>query len=268
MKDNKIFKFTLFTFAFTWVFWIISFVILKQNSLPLFANESIFRIFEDGFINSTHLIATIIFSIGVYGPLIGYLIFQKEKKLNFGINKKILLLFIFGFPLLISILPGVLGSIISGSTYVVAFPLLSIFPYFIYQLLSSGTEEFGWRGFLLPEFLKEHTALESGWRSGWIWAIWHLPLVIFLYSELSVSIIIPTLIGFCFNIVGMAIIYSFLYVNSKSIIWLVIFHALSNTFSIFFLGSTENPIVGLLPAGIVWATVFILQKKFGEKLEV
>jgi membrane protease YdiL (CAAX protease family) len=37
-------------------------------------------------------------------------------------------------------------------------------------------EEFGWRGFLLPQFLKRFTPLVASLIIGVIWGIWHFPL--------------------------------------------------------------------------------------------
>lgn len=39
-------------------------------------------------------------------------------------------------------------------------------------------EEIGWRGYLLPNLLDTHRPLPALLRVGFIWAAWHLPLLL------------------------------------------------------------------------------------------
>lgn len=258
----------LISFAFTWFFWIAGFVLLERFNLPLYTQEGIFHLFESGFLGKTHIIAFILFSLGVYGPLVGYFFTSSKKSSSKGPLNKGIVIFIFLFPILIGFLPGVISSLLAGGKYSLALPILTMPFYFVYQLLTSSTEEFGWRGIALPELMKRNSTLEAGWKLGWIWALWHFPLVIYLYKSIGIVILVPTLIGFTFNIIGMSIIYAFLYKNSGSLLLMMVFHALTNTASAYFLGAVDNPVIGLLPAFIVWISVFILQKRFGESLEI
>ena len=43
-------------------------------------------------------------------------------------------------------------------------------------LLAAVMEEFGWRGFMLPRLLKQHSALKSAVILGVVWALWHAPI--------------------------------------------------------------------------------------------
>lgn len=43
------------------------------------------------------------------------------------------------------------------------------------ELLTSGLEEPGWRGYALPKLQERHTALKSSWILGVLWAVWHVP---------------------------------------------------------------------------------------------
>jgi uncharacterized protein len=40
-------------------------------------------------------------------------------------------------------------------------------------------EEIGWRGFLVPELVKRHSLPATAIISGFIWAIWHYPVLLF-----------------------------------------------------------------------------------------
>ncbi len=52
------------------------------------------------------------------------------------------------------------------------------------QVITSGMEEPGWRGFALPLLQRTHTAENASWYLGLIWAGWHLPYMLYLYREL------------------------------------------------------------------------------------
>ncbi|MBE0635927.1 CPBP family intramembrane metalloprotease, partial [Candidatus Bipolaricaulota bacterium] len=43
-------------------------------------------------------------------------------------------------------------------------------------LLAGVMEEFGWRGFMLPRLLKQHSAQKSALIVGIVWALWHAPI--------------------------------------------------------------------------------------------
>jgi membrane protease YdiL (CAAX protease family) len=40
-------------------------------------------------------------------------------------------------------------------------------------------EEIGWRGFLVPEFAKTQSFPATALITGFIWAIWHYPVLLF-----------------------------------------------------------------------------------------
>jgi len=58
-------------------------------------------------------------------------------------------------------------------------------------LLTTGplAEEFGWRGFLLPKLLKTNNFILTNIKLGFIWSIWHLPIMYPTWSNNPVSII-------------------------------------------------------------------------------
>lgn len=270
MKKISILKFVVIAFAWTWSFWIPAFIILKTNNWPLYSQDTISKIFTDGFISPLHIVATILVSVGTYGPAISAFICRKKAEAKIKTAGKvqlpIVLAFVILFPLLLSLFPGVLGSIINGTSYVTTFSLIFFIPFVLYQFVTSSFEEIGWRGYALPQLLQTNDAVDAGWNLGWIWAIWHFPLMFYLYWSLPFMAIASSLLGFSMVIVGTSIIYTWIYVNTKKLWIAMLFHALLNTTSAFFLGSTQNPAVVLLPAAITWICVIILQKKYGKSL--
>jgi membrane protease YdiL (CAAX protease family) len=209
----------------------------------------------------------IIFALGVFGPLVGFLFVNKKKteKKKFEVKKfsKWLLIGI-AIPLLMNIVPLVLTwnkSQIELSYFTSEYVLFSIITYFLFNLLTSGTEEFGWRGFLFNDFAKsEKSFWDISWKTGLIWAIWHYPLMFYMYREIEILQILSIMFGFTMSIIGMAYISNWLYFKSESKIILMIFHALNNTWPYLFLIAFGADPFQLLSIGLIWAVVFGIEK--------
>lgn len=97
------------------------------------------------------------------------------------------------------------------------------FSFFIYLpgILTMGlTEEYGWRGFALPELQKKFSALTSAVIIGVIWASWHF--VITPGNPLF-------RLGFTLEIVLLSIIFTWLYNNTNgSILLVALYHTVMN----------------------------------------
>jgi membrane protease YdiL (CAAX protease family) len=128
-------------------------------------------------------------------------------------------------------------------------------------------EEPGWRGFLLEKLQKIYTAEKSSWILGLIWAVWHYPYLLFLYSNLDLISIIFSIVGFTMAIIGQTFIITWFYNNTKSVLITILLHAWLNTSTTYILGNLTitNPIMGVIPALVTWGIVFILLKKYGGK---
>jgi uncharacterized protein len=91
-------------------------------------------------------------------------------------------------------------------------------------------EEIGWRGLLVPELAKETTFTKTALISGGIWALWHLPIILFSdYNNAGV----PVWYGIiCFAILAMGISFAMAWLRLKSgSLWpAVILHAAHNLF--------------------------------------
>ena len=60
--------------------------------------------------------------------------------------------------------------------------------FFVFQMLTSATEEIGWRGYLLEKLLPGRNFWDAGWMLGWVWAGWHLPVVIFIFMQQGMTL--------------------------------------------------------------------------------
>lgn len=90
-------------------------------------------------------------------------------------------------------------------------------------------EEIGWRGFLVPELAKTQSFARTATLTGFIWAIWHYPIVLFAdyKSDTPVWFYLPLL---TIMLPFLTFVWTWLRLKSGSIWPCVILHASHNTF--------------------------------------
>lgn len=162
---NQIGLFLFYTFAITWINWLII-IIGNKYFNTLWYSEPLFWILD---------------VIGSLGPVISSYIIYRQFNEDFGEESFVKYIFgkkihikvwlIFGlFSLwrlfMIWIAFGV-NKPISILSIIINLPLL---------ILLGGLEELGWRGILQPKLEKLFNYLPSVLIVGMIWGIWHLPL--------------------------------------------------------------------------------------------
>jgi membrane protease YdiL (CAAX protease family) len=120
-------------------------------------------------------------------------------------------------------------------------PLILIVPWFLFEMFTNG-EEIGWRGYILPRLQVRYTALVSSLIVGVIWSVWHLPKFIGTGSSGGRSFAWFTV--FC---MASAILFTWIYNNSRGSLLLVpLFHATNNTAGMF-LPVSFSAAGGILP---------------------
>lgn len=136
--------------------------------------------------------------------------------------------------------------------------------FFIYQLITTGTEEIGWRGYLLPSMLQKKTPWEASVKIGVIWALWHTPIILYVFyaQGLPMLQIALSFIGFIAGTIAMATIHTYYYLKTKNILFNMFIHAISNTLPMFvgmlFASSYE---VSVAVQILLWVFVLIITRK-------
>jgi len=128
---------------------------------------------------------------------------------------------------------------------------------FVTMLFSNVWEEIGWRGFALPRLQERHSDLAIAFIMGILWEIWHLPLALNPASPMSG---VPWYGSVLFSI-SLTVIYTWLYGNtSRSLFFVTIFHAMSNTaaFVILELGAYTSSYLYVVGITVIAATAIIL----------
>ncbi|MDZ7725775.1 MAG: type II CAAX endopeptidase family protein [candidate division KSB1 bacterium] len=271
-QTKPLLYYVIITYCITWLCWITA-ILMGYEEI------SFFKLFSWDFNNSKQMILFFIFRIGVYGPLLASVLvtfwrFKRDGlknlwrriiKWNVPIKWYLYLLLIPIGINLFAVLAGVLTGLSFDDFFQSEIPWSLILIYFSYQIITSGMEEPGWRGFALGHLQNKYTAEKASWILGLIWAIWHYPLLISLYHNQAIISIIFSLAGFTMVMIGQTIIYTWFYNNTKSIFITILHHAWGNTATAFILGTvaTHNPMIGLLSGIFTWAIAALLLKIFG-----
>ena len=272
----------------TWLCWLPGIVIASQQGYILPNFDTYTTLFRTGFANTQHLLISIVFLLGVYGPLIAALVAtwldggrgglielgKRIIKWRVGVRWYFTILIIAfllaAIPFGIAVLTGMTGF---SAASAISLPAIIIL--FFAQILTSGVgEEPGWRGFLLPKLKVRFDGEKYIWLLGLIWAIWHYPFLI--YNTLSmmqdvtpaqmVVTILIQLAGLTISIIGMTFLYVWVYNYTQSVFLAILLHALTNIVPLFVLSFLADPQVLTLFSGIMpWVIVLALQRTLGKK---
>lgn len=121
-------------------------------------------------------------------------------------------------------------------------PIYWFLIYMVSNILFGGLEELGWRGILLPEFMKKFSALVSTLLTSIIWSLWHLPLWLVKGSpQEGSSFLIFVIMGLCFSF-----ILSVIYIGTRSIFLCVLAHSLFNTYPSIITIPSDNIYIAFL----------------------
>jgi len=91
-------------------------------------------------------------------------------------------------------------------------------------------EEIGWRGLLVPELAKRYSFTTTSFISGFIWAIWHYPVLIFGDYNNAGAPLWFGLICFTVLVTGISFAITWLRLKSGSLWTAVLLHASHNIF--------------------------------------
>ncbi len=99
----------------------------------------------------------------------------------------------------------------------------------VLSLLSATGEEIGWRGFLVPELAKITSFTKMALLSGAIWAVWHMPLILFADYHSGAPLWFA-LTCFTAMIMGISFAFAWLRLRSGSLWPAALMHASHNLF--------------------------------------
>lgn len=239
-------RFLGIAFGFSWTAWIVAYALALRAGFdaPLYNEELVWAWFRgDGSVDGLAAVS-LLSLVGVYGPALAALIAARadggsgltgllQRLRTRAITPAELGRMALLLGLVVS--PAVVLTVVTSTPRADApsAPALMAFLglFLIFQIATSGTEELGWRGYLNARWREGRTFWDTGWLVGIPWALWHFPVVIFLFiaQGMSAAPLIGSLIGFSIGIVAMAILHAWFYERTRSVALNVLLHALFNT---------------------------------------
>lgn len=253
---KKISKFVLLTYLISWTMWSLLALLTHYTSMKF-----------------SQPICMILFTLGGLGPTFAPFLLADPRTDRDGFKKFIgqilkarvnplWYLYIIAIPLVLFLIPYLINySYFSTRIQFIRKPLYMLLVFIPTNILFGGLEELGWRGTLLPEFMKKYSLFMSTLITSIIWIIWHLPLwFVKGSSQEGSSFFVFLIIGFCFSF-----ILSALYNRTKSIFLCVICHSIINSYSSIFNILIKNIYLDLLIMLAFSVVLFLFLSKDKEK---
>lgn len=217
------------------------------------------------------------FQLAVYGPAVAALVMfvrggsqshlrsWARSLVRFDVSPR-WYAFVLLAPVVLAAVVGALGVAMGGAWAAVGIPALgALAATAVTQVLTSGMEEPGWRGFALPLLQRTHTAENASWYLGLIWAGWHLPYMLYLYRGLPSWQLPLTLAGFTMSIIAMGYVHAWVYNSTDSLALNVLLHGWANTTNAVLALTVLSPVVPLATAGVTWLFVAWLIRTYGKQ---
>ncbi len=288
LKKHPIFFYLIIAYGITWLGWIPSLIFSSKQGYLLPTLDGFVNFIQAGFTDTNHIFIVLSFQFAIYGPLIGALIviglvrgkpgiaelWGRITKLRIGGRwylRALLLAFVLAFvPLLLATTTRLVNF--NGSGLLALLPFVPLL--LIWQILTSGLEEPGWRGFLLPELQARFGGEKYIWLLGLAWAGWHYPFTIYHTLASIVDMPVPTMVisvifalaGNTMSIIGMTYLYVWLNNNTKSVFLAILFHTITNVANtVAFSAMGEfNPLVTIAVGLMPWAVIIVMKKVLGK----
>jgi membrane protease YdiL (CAAX protease family) len=282
-------------YAWTWTCWAVAYALARpaDGLLPTSDRvaEALASWVRDGFDGPRHVAAIVVFTAAVYGPVLGAkiaLIVESgpraplpllRRTLHLG-RDPTLLAWVVGLALAVTWLPAWAGTVLfgasggrpmawaSGGAALLGGFLVVV----VHQLLTSGLgEEPGWRGYLMPRLQARMAGDRWVWVLGAAWWAWHLPVLAAVLGPSLPEGVGPATVTFVvavggnyLSLVAMSYLYGWLYQRSRSLLIVMLFHALTNALPMLAVASA-HPTAVLLVGAFPWLVVLAFKRSLGDE---
>ena len=269
-------------YAISWVFWIGSLIIAEGMDAgdQLINADLAWDLFFESEASSTIVWLSLLSLLGVYGPMIGGIVatrldpavssddlWQSVRKVRvggrtYGLVIGILLLTVGPAALIVALTTDMIPDA-PGVGTVLAFLIV----YFVFQMLTSGTEEIGWRGYLNKKLRVGRNFWDTGWAVGLPWAVWHFPIVVIIFAQqgLELFAIVGSLAGFSIGTVAAAILHAWFYERTQSVFVNIFIHASFNTIPLAMALIFQDSPAAVIANLALWAVVIYLKRQYDKE---
>lgn len=265
-------------YAFSWLFWIVSWFITQNMDAGdlLFNADLVWALFFGGEASNTVVALSLLSLVGVWGPLIGGIIatrldpavssddlWKRVRRVgvgarSYGLVLGILLMVAGPAALIVGLTTDMIPNAPSVGTV-----LVFLVVFFVFQMLTSGTEEIGWRGYLNVKLRTGRDFWDTGWAVGLPWAVWHVPIVMFIFmgQGMEMAQMIGSLAGFGIGIVAAAILHSWFYERTESVFLNIFIHATFNTLPLATVLLFQDSPAAVIANLALWVVVIYLKRQ-------
>ena len=273
---------------FSWLFFIGAIFLAINNYVYLPIEQDTINLFSVGYISPGQKYFHWLFIIGFFGPLLTYLwslqesksknkfsIFKIKKVKEYLCKKKAISLFKFEglnihFVILVALLPlitwglgFVFDKLLNIDYHVVQYSFVYLIPLFLFTFITISTAEFGFRKYFLETLLKKKPFLQSSLMVSAMTLVWSLPYIGYFHFIYGYPSIIFSIIFFSLFYLSLSVILSFIYYDTKNILFTWIANAWFYTLYLFSLSAFSNTYTGL----IMYAITFVLAAIFFIKYD-
>lgn len=133
------------------------------------------------------------------------------------------------------------------------------------NIITCFGEEWGFRGYLLPQMLKKHSVVPTLLVTGVIWGLWHAPLTVMghNYGIGYPGFPVVGILAMCVFCTAVGIILSYMTIRTKSCIPAILGHGMLNGFASvgIYYTSLEHPydvFLGPMPTGLIGGMGFLI----------
>lgn len=265
-------------YAFSWLFWIVAWFVAENMDAGdhLFNADLVWALFFEGEALTAVVWVSLLSVVGVYGPMIGGIVatrldptvssdelWRRVRRVGvggryYGLVLGILLLVAGPAALIVALTTDMIPDAPGIGTV-----LVFLFVFFVFQMLTSATEEIGWRGYLNEKLRHGRDFWDTGWAVGLPWAVWHFPVVVFIFvqQDMEPVSIIGSLAGFGIGIVAAAILHAWFYERTESVFLNMFIHATFNTLPLVTVLIFQDSPVAVIANLALWAVVIYLRRR-------
>ena len=269
--------FLTIAYGYSWLLWLGAWVYAERAEAGdlLFNQEAVWRFVFERDVPRDLAVASLIALLAVFGPMLAGIVMSRRDtairagdleqqvfKVNVGWSEYGRVL---GVLAIVTIPPFVISALfvdrsLEGPSVGQLAPFLLVF--FVYQMLTSGTEEIGWRGYLTLKLLPGRNFWDTGWAVGIVWALWHLPslVMIFAYQGMAPPQLVGSAIGFGIGTVAMSILHTWFYERTASVFLNIFIHAAFNTIPLTIVLLYEGSPAAVLSNLLLWGVVAYIRR--------
>lgn len=171
-------------------------------------------------------------------------------------NPKSLLFGIF-YPIIFIILCGIIvQSTGLGKLNIQGIPspkvIITLLEGFVISLFGALGEEYGWRGYLLPELTKQYGKVKSTALIGIVWGLYHVPATFLLAQTTGIGNPFLICIIQFISVFSLSFPFSYCYYSAGSLVPVIFLHGVWNTVNTSILGDIYKNTSGIITGNLLY----------------